>query len=90
MERNVLEYVDHLHEHFLYPCSINDKGRYNVPTNPLEGYRYAIVVPDFPDLGNLLTVWRCSIEIHKSSIAEYSWPDGSYWVNAREKAQVSQ
>lgn len=39
MERNVLEYVDHLHEHFLYPCSINDKGRYNVPTNSLEGYR---------------------------------------------------
>jgi L-fuconate dehydratase len=40
MERNVLEYVDHLHEHFLYPCSINDNGRYNVPTNPHEGYRY--------------------------------------------------
>lgn len=39
MERNVLEYVDHLHEHFLYPCSINEKGRYNVPNNPLEGYR---------------------------------------------------
>jgi hypothetical protein len=39
MERNVLEYVDHLHEHFLYPCSINKKGRYNVPNNPAEGYR---------------------------------------------------
>ena len=39
MERNVLEYVDHLHEHFLYPCSINQKGRYNVPSNPVEGYR---------------------------------------------------
>ena len=39
MERNVLEYVDHLHEHFLYPCSINQKGRYNVPSNPDEGYR---------------------------------------------------
>jgi hypothetical protein len=39
MERNVLEYVDHLHEHFLYPCSINAKGRYNVPSNPNEGYR---------------------------------------------------
>jgi L-fuconate dehydratase len=38
MERNVLEYVDHLHEHFLYPCSINERGRYNVPSNPVEGY----------------------------------------------------
>ncbi|KAF8438042.1 enolase C-terminal domain-like protein [Boletus edulis BED1] len=59
MERNVLEFVDHLHEHFLYPCSINSKGRYNVPSNSAEGY---------------------SIEMHKQSIAEYEWPNGSYWV----------
>jgi L-fuconate dehydratase len=39
MERNVLEFVDHLHEHFVTPCSINAHGRYNVPTNPDEGYR---------------------------------------------------
>lgn len=38
MERNVLEYVDHLHEHFVNPCSINEEGRYNIPTNPSEGY----------------------------------------------------
>lgn len=38
MERNVLEFADHLHEHFVYPCSINSKGRYNVPLNPAEGY----------------------------------------------------
>jgi len=38
MERNVLEFVDHLHEHFLYPCSINSRGRYNVPSNENEGY----------------------------------------------------
>ncbi|KAH8084305.1 enolase C-terminal domain-like protein, partial [Cristinia sonorae] len=38
MERNVLEFVDHLHEHFLYPCSINKNGRYNVPSNDSEGY----------------------------------------------------
>ncbi|KAI0306825.1 enolase C-terminal domain-like protein [Multifurca ochricompacta] len=62
MERNVLEYVDHLHEHFLYPCSINKKGRYNVPNDPIEGY---------------------SIEIHKSSIAEYEWPNGSYWEKTK-------
>ncbi|KAI0049980.1 enolase C-terminal domain-like protein [Auriscalpium vulgare] len=65
MERNVLEFVDHLHEHFLNPCSINSRGRYNVPSNPLEGY---------------------SIEMHKSSIAEYEWPHGSYWVKAEEAA----
>ena len=39
MERNLLEYVDHLHEHSINPCSINGKGRYNVPNNPYEGYR---------------------------------------------------
>lgn len=38
MERNVLEYVDHLHEHFVYPVSINSQGRYNVPQNSEEGY----------------------------------------------------
>jgi hypothetical protein len=40
----VLEYVDHLHEHFLYPCSINERGRYNVPNNPVEGYRLRYVL----------------------------------------------
>ncbi|KAK2464512.1 hypothetical protein APHAL10511_003491 [Amanita phalloides] len=62
MERNVLEYVDHLHEHFVNPCSINAKGRYHVPLNPDEGY---------------------SIEMYKTSIAEYEWPDGSYWKGKR-------
>ncbi|KAK1924728.1 putative mandelate racemase/muconate lactonizing enzyme [Papiliotrema laurentii] len=38
MERNVLEFVDHLHEHFLYPVSINTQGRYNVPQDPKGGY----------------------------------------------------
>lgn len=38
MERNVLEYVDHLHEHFVYPVSINSEGRYNIPQNSEEGY----------------------------------------------------
>ena len=42
MERNVLEFVDHLHEHFLYPCSINKNGRYNVPNDAKEGYRRVI------------------------------------------------
>lgn len=38
IDRNVLEYVDHLHEHFVYPCSINSQGRYNLPSNAKEGY----------------------------------------------------
>ena len=42
MERNVLEFVDHLHEHFVTPCSINSNGRYNVPTIPTEGYSIEI------------------------------------------------
>ncbi|KAL1946329.1 hypothetical protein VTO73DRAFT_15456 [Trametes versicolor] len=62
MERNVLEFVDHLHEHFLYPCSINKNGRYNVPSNAKEGY---------------------SIEVHEASIAEYEYPNGSYWKSVK-------
>lgn len=64
MERNVLEFADHLHEHFLYRCTMNDRGRYNVPNNPKEGY---------------------SIEMYKESIAEYEWPNGSYWVGRRSE-----
>ncbi|KZT19947.1 enolase C-terminal domain-like protein [Neolentinus lepideus HHB14362 ss-1] len=66
MERNVLEFVDHLHEHFLYPCSINSKGRYNVPANAAEGY---------------------SIEMHKSSIAEFGFPNGNYWVKVKAEKE---
>ena len=66
MDRNVLEFVDHLHEHFLYPCSINAQGRYNVPDNTKEGY---------------------SIEMYDKSIAQYQFPQGSYWVGvAKQKA----
>lgn len=79
MERNVLEFVDHLHEHFVTPCSINSRGRYNVPSNPEEGYRYIF----FPSSRSGSYVFA-SIEMHKSSIAEYEWPNGSYWVGARE------
>jgi len=54
MERNVLEYVDHLHEHFVYPVSINSQGRYNVPQSKSEGYSIqmheeAIKVFEFPN-----------------------------------------
>ncbi|KAF7299219.1 MR-MLE domain-containing protein [Mycena indigotica] len=66
MDRNVLEFVDHLHEHFVTPCSINTRGRYNVPDSPGEGY---------------------SIEIKTTSIAEYEWPGGSYWVGRRTEGK---
>lgn len=33
LENRVLEYVDHLHEHFLYPVRI-ENGRYQVPQDP--------------------------------------------------------
>jgi L-fuconate dehydratase len=29
----VTEYVDHLHEHFVDPCTVTN-GRYQVPTQP--------------------------------------------------------
>ena len=84
MERNVLEFVDHLHEHFLYPCSINKNGRYNVPSNPAEGYRCVVAVAR---AWVEVTDPHDSIEMHQSSIAEYEWPHGSYWVNSPKKAQ---
>ena len=84
MERNVLEFVDHLHEHFLYPCSINKNGRYNVPSNPAEGYRcVSVAVCERANVAHPCD----SIEMHQSSITEYEWPHGSYWVNSPKKAQ---
>ena len=96
MERNVLEFVDHLHEHFLYPCSINSNGRYNVPTNDHEGYRYVMLLfllnIVFLTISDFIrgASHAGSIEMHKESIATYEFPNGSYWreaIAAREKAQ---
>lgn len=56
LDNRVLEYVDHLHEHFVEPVVIR-KGRYMPPQRP--GY---------------------SIEIHKSSLDKYSFPDGEAWL----------
>ena len=82
MERNVLEFVDHLHEHFLYPCSINSKGRYNVPSNPVEGYRCDIVF-SVTSLDLMYALRFYSIEMHKQSIAEFGWPNGLFWVKTK-------
>lgn len=75
------EYVNHLHEHFVYPCSINENGHYNVPTHEKEGYRY---VMSKAEIFSVNANRADSIQMHESSIAKYRYPDGSYWVGIRE------
>ncbi|GHJ42110.1 L-fuconate dehydratase [Streptomyces sp. TS71-3] len=55
-EDRVIEYVDHLHEHFEDPVVIGD-GHYRAPSAP--GF---------------------SATIRPESIAEYTYPDGTFWV----------
>ena len=38
MDRSVLEFVDHLHEHFVCLVSINARRTCNVPGDPSDGY----------------------------------------------------
>ncbi|MFE9808513.1 enolase C-terminal domain-like protein [Streptomyces sp. NPDC005548] len=52
----VIEYVDHLHDHFTEPVVIRD-GRYTAPTAP--GF---------------------SATMHPGSIAEFTYPDGTFWA----------
>ena len=57
----LIEYVDHLHEHFVYPSSINSNGHYNVPIHEKEGYRW-VSQRDFSvrtDSGEYRTVYKC-------------------------------
>lgn len=42
MDRNVLEWVDHLHEHFVDPAQLSGDGRYIAPTKP--GYSMEMLV----------------------------------------------
>ena len=55
MENRVIEFVDHLHEHFINPVVIQN-GNYMPPTAP--GY---------------------SIEMKRSSLKEYEFPNGKAW-----------
>lgn len=51
MENRVIEYVDHLHEHFLEPCVV-DNGRYLAPAAPgysIEVKRQSLVDYAYPD-----------------------------------------
>ena len=56
LENRVTEFVDHLHEHFVDPCIV-ENGAYRLPANP--GY---------------------SAEMFESSLAEFAYPDGTYWT----------
>lgn len=58
-ENRVIEYVDHLHDHFLAPVVMRE-GHYTAPTAP--GF---------------------SAAMRPQSIAEFSYPDGEFWVKDR-------
>ncbi|WP_426517007.1 L-fuconate dehydratase [Diaminobutyricibacter sp. McL0618] len=64
LENRVTEYVDHLHEHFVDPCIV-ENGAYVLPSQP--GY---------------------SAEIYETTLAEYAFPDGTYWRQARQENPV--
>jgi L-fuconate dehydratase len=55
-EDRVIEFVDHLHEHFTAPVVIRD-GHYTAPLTP--GF---------------------SATMHPESLAEYRYPDGTFWA----------
>ena len=88
IETNVLEYVDHLHEHFESPCTINARGRYNVsPSSSINfsvsikpGWNFSLhaQVPLDPDEGY-------SVEFKAASKAEFTFPGGSYWSSPEAK-----
>ncbi|MEU1513922.1 enolase C-terminal domain-like protein [Streptomyces sp. NPDC005811] len=58
-ENRVIEFVDHLHEHFTAPVVMRD-GHYVAP-----------LAPGF------------SATMREESIAEYTYPDGTFWVTDR-------
>ena len=64
--QNVLEYVDHLHEHFHYPVKVEQGG-----------YRYDQVHMK----GDAPTEVGYSIEMKEESLAKFSFPDGPVWTN---------
>ncbi|MFI7294681.1 enolase C-terminal domain-like protein [Streptomyces sp. NPDC050121] len=55
-ENRVIEYVDHLHEHFTAPVVMRD-GHYTAPLTP--GF---------------------SAAMHPESLAEFRYPDGTFWA----------
>lgn len=55
-EDRMIEFVDHLHEHFVTPIDVHD-GCYWPPLAPGGGS-----------------------EMHAASVAEYTFPDGAFWI----------
>lgn len=64
-EDRMIEFVDHLHEHFVTPIDVHH-GAYWAPLAPGGGS-----------------------EMHAASIAEYSYPNGAFWVADAESSTVS-
>ncbi|MFI1166108.1 L-fuconate dehydratase [Streptomyces sp. NPDC020801] len=64
-DHRVIEYVDHLHEHFLNPVVIRD-GHYAAPTTP--GF---------------------SATMRPESLAEFRYPEGTFWVADRLPQEAS-
>lgn len=65
-EERVIEYVDHLHEHFLDPVSVR-RGHYAAPRAP--GF---------------------SATMRAESIAEFSYPDGTFWADDIAAARAAE
>ncbi|MCU1596713.1 MAG: L-fuconate dehydratase [Glaciihabitans sp.] len=63
LENRVTEYVDHLHEHFVDPCVVQN-GAYVLPSMP--GY---------------------SARMHESTLEEFAYPNGTFWIGRRELAE---
>jgi L-fuconate dehydratase len=63
LENRVTEYVDHLHEHFVDPCVVQN-GAYVLPSMP--GY---------------------SARMHESTLEEFAYPNGTFWIGQRELAK---
>jgi L-fuconate dehydratase len=71
LENRVTEYVDHLHEHFVDPCIV-ENGAYRLPTQP--GYSAEMLAASveefrFPDGGYWSSAASESSSWTKSSVA---------------------
>ena len=62
LENRILEYVDHLHEHFLHPVHVH-RGRYTTPTAPGYGISMrsgSVAAYEYPH-GSAWRVWRAAV-----------------------------
>ena len=64
--------AEHADEHYLHPCTLNERARYNVSHRSAPHLR--LQMPNHPAEGY-------SVEMRAESIAEFSWPHGTYWAS---------